>query len=212
MSASNPPCDPAPSAPRGGDATAAAASRADALSRLLDRPLPPEELAENTHQVAQIVTRAQRATVGVLLFELADELLALPAAEVSRVTPSVPVHRIPHRTNDVLRGLCNFEGELVLCADVGRMLRLTTDAGQGAEHSPGARRMLVIGSEHERWAFEVAAVLGVERVEPTSFEPPPLTVERAMVHFTDQLIPAGPRRAALLNGARLLAGLRAALA
>jgi chemotaxis-related protein WspD len=190
------------------------ASPADnALQRLLDRPLSEDALREQTDRVSQLMEEADREGTRVLLFELGRELLALPAGDVARVTGRVQEHRVPHRTNDIYRGLCNIDGELVLCGDLASLLRVTRKTAQKDDEDDGddPQRTLVLGDLDNRWAFTVDIVRGVARIEPGAIQPPPITVERALIRYTDSIVQAGKEQAALLSTERVVSGFMAAL-
>ncbi len=133
-------------------------------------------------------------------------------SDVARVQPEAPVHRIPHRSNDVIRGLCNIDGELVLTAALERLLQISTDAPPADDNADSdQRRMVVIGEQGERWAFAVDAVLVVDRFEAETLRALPVTVERALVHYTESLVPFADGQAAVLDSKRLVSGLQGAL-
>ncbi len=139
-------------------------------------------------------------------------MLAFAARDVARVQPEAPVHRIPHRSNDVIRGLCNIDGELVLTADLERLLQISTDATPADDNADqDQRRMVVIGGQGERWAFAVDAVLVVDRFDTDTFRALPVTVERALVHYAESLVPIEDGQAAILDSKRIVKGLQGAL-
>jgi chemotaxis-related protein WspD len=189
-----------------------------AIQRLLDRPLTAETLAEQTERVAQPIETARRFTETVLVFELGGEWLAWPARHVARVTGPVREHSVPHRTNDVFRGICNIDGELVLNANLSSLLRIDTapepktDRELQSDHETdetSERRTLVVGKLDQRWAFPVDAVHGVVHVDPDHLQAPPLTVERALVRYTESVLVIGDHHAAVLNTERITAGFMA---
>jgi chemotaxis-related protein WspD len=141
------------------------------MRALLDRPLPPERLAENTGLVAAPAVREQGDTMGILVFVLGDERLAIEADEAHRVFRATPVGRIPHRSNEVLEGIANIGGELTLVARLAAAL--------GLPAACGATHFVVIGASAGRWAFAVDRVEGVRRIERSRLLPAPATVRHA---------------------------------
>ncbi len=178
--------------------------RAGRLRSLLGRPLPEADLDEHTRTVAAAPPAAARATATLLVFLLCGEALAFDTRFATRVVPVRTVRRIPHRSGDVLAGLANVGGELVPVARFDRMLGL---AGEPAGAEVATRRMIVVGSEGNRWAFTVDRVEGVRRYDDATFLPPPTTVARALDGCTIALVPeADGRRLALLEAGRIGAG------
>jgi chemotaxis-related protein WspD len=186
------------------------------MARLLARPLSPDDLAEQSERVGRPQVETRTSGEGFLLFQSAEEQLALPARSVTCVTRAAKIHRVPHRTNDVLRGLCSIDGELMLCASLENLLDLSkrpTTAPGSEQDADNARndRTIVIGDDRNRWAFVADAVLGVARVAPEDHHPVPMTVERAMIHYTKSLLSVGDTQVSLLDPERLLSGFKAAL-
>jgi chemotaxis signal transduction protein len=189
------------------------AAPADAILRLLDRPVDPADLDAGAALAALPAESAGAQSVRLLVFRIGEETAALPAKLLRRVTPVARASPIPHRTSGVLRGVCNIRGELVLCADLHRLLGLP--ARGGGEHPDAAsdpRRMVVIGPADDSWAFEVDALSGVENVDPAKFRAPPVTVEYAIGNFTLSVTEIGGRSVTILDGERILAGFKAGLA
>lgn len=189
--------------------------RHGAMSRLLDRPLDDEDVRAATLRVAQPRTASNGELVRLLAFRVQDELFGLLAEEVVRVTFVAPVHRIPHRNNAIIRGLCNLEGELLICVSLPAILELQGPEATDAATSPGSagcRRMVVIGRREESWAVVADEVLGVIRLEAKTFLPPPVTVQKARQCFTRSLAQLEDgRTVAVLDASRLDAGFKAAL-
>lgn len=201
----------APSSPAS-PSHAVQASRADAIQRLLDRPVTPADLAAGTEMAARPPQSRMTRSVRVLLFRLGNETAALPAKVLRRVTPHARVSPIPHRTSGVLRGICNIRGELVLCADLRRLLGLADPEGEPGAFASDPRRMVVLGPADNSWVFEVDALMGVENVDPSTFREPPMTVGHSIGDYTVGVSEIGGRCVTILDGERILAGFKAGLA
>lgn len=180
-----------------------------AMAELLQRPSTEDDLRENTASVAQPTTERSKDVHGLMVMRVGVERIALPARDVTRVTPDRDVHRIPHRSNEVVRGLCNIDGDLLLTAALEKLLRIPADEGPSSENT--RRRMVVIGGAGARWAFAVDDVIGVRRVEAESLRDLPVTVERAMVHFARAIAPLDDGQATLLDTEAITAALTRAL-
>jgi chemotaxis-related protein WspD len=186
----------------------------DAMRRLLDRPLSEEDIRRATERVAQPRARPVRDVASLLLFRVGAERLAVRAVEVARVSRVAVVRRIPHRSNQIIRGLCNADGELLICGDLSALLDLTGTSQVSAAESGSSdlRRMVVLGPESNRWAIEVDEVLGVQEFETASYKRPPVTVQKTMYRFTANLLSlGGDDVATLLDVSQVLSGFRVAL-
>jgi chemotaxis-related protein WspD len=191
-----------------------------AILRLLDRPLGPKDVQQATERVAQPLVPPDRDLASLLLMRLGPEFLALPSIDILRVARTVPVRRIPHRTNAVVLGLCNLDGELLLCGGLPTLLdvpRDTSPAGE-EENEDSPHRLVVIGSESGRWAVEVDEVLGVRSIESASCLPPPATLQGAVGQYTKAIFPMSDimtkedqEVVAILDASTLVSGFEAAL-
>ena len=63
-----------------------------------------------------------RTRVSVLIFRLGVEWLAFRTQTIAEVTTPRPVHRVPHRSNEVLLGLVNLQGQVQLCVSLHGLL------------------------------------------------------------------------------------------
>ena len=106
---------------------------ASAARTFFDRPAPEGYLAEWTQWLAgspeagngEAGTGADlsdRDLVSVLIFRLGQEWLAFRTQTVAEVTLPRPVHRIPHRSNEIFIGLVNLRGQLQLCISLHGLL------------------------------------------------------------------------------------------
>jgi len=185
------------------------------MARLLARPLDEQDVRAATIRVEQPLAVADGERMSVLAFRVHDELLGLPTEDVVQVTHVAPVHRIPHRTNAIIRGLCSVEGELLICVSLRAILEIqgSVEAEAGSpEEAASRRRMVVIGRRSEGWAFVVDELQGVVRLETKTFLPPPVTVQKQRHCFTRNLAPLSDgRMLAVLDASRLDAGFKAAL-
>lgn len=179
-----------------------------ALLHLLDRAVTPELLAESTLDAAKPLEIRATTLSGLVLFRMGMETFALPAKSLRRATPYAAPTRIPHRSSSLLRGLCNIRGELVLCADLRTLLGLERTEIEATE----TRRMLVIGPESGSWAFEVDALLGIERIDESGVLTPPITVEHSRGAYVRGIVAIGNENVSVLDGERVLTGFKAALA
>lgn len=187
----------------------------DAILRLLDRPLDELDILAATERVAQSLTTSDQERISLLAFGIGAELLAFPSCDVIRVTLVAQVHRIPHRTNPVVRGLCNIEGELLICINLPAILGMPESAAVSpADETERThrQRMVVFGRQQEPWVITVNEILGVVQVETTACLPPPATVQGDVQCYTRNLAPLGDgRMLSVLDTERLDSGFKAAL-
>ncbi|AFY42089.1 chemotaxis protein CheW [Nostoc sp. PCC 7107] len=141
---------------------------------LLERPTPEKYrhewtqlLAESpTEKTSHLPTYALRTkeTLTVVIFRLQQEWLALPAQVFKETTPPSVIHTLPHRQNQVLRGLINIRGELLLCVSLSHLLNIeSSDTLRQGLSLVSHSRMAVIEKAGNAWVFPVDEIYGVHR-------------------------------------------------
>jgi chemotaxis-related protein WspD len=155
-----------------------------AAGRLLDRHLPEGYLAGTTEVVSTDRRTADTGTESILIFRIGLEWLALPTRIFQEVTEPGGIHRLPHRGN-ILRGLVNVRGELLLCVALDVMLGLEkSPEGIGPKDETTTRRLLVCNRKGSLLAFLVSEVHGVHQFHPRDLKEVPATLAKAAANFT----------------------------
>ena len=147
------------------------ASGHDGLEALLARPLAEEDLDRATAELAAPIELRSAERTSLLVVRAGGELLAVRSVDTALVAAPCPVHRVPHRSGAVFRGIANHDGEILLCMALEPALGLPAPTG------PRPRAALVVvGGTRDRWAFEVDEVVGVVDVPAGAMRAPPVTV------------------------------------
>jgi chemotaxis-related protein WspD len=196
---------------------------AQRLRALLQRPLPPEEIDENTRIVSAAVMERDRLDASLLIVAVCGEWFAVDLSIALRVVSHAPIHRVPHRTDRRFLGLASVQAELLPVVSLERVLGLERRQGtsKGDQNGPSgddaasisARRMVVVGDALGAWVMPVDCVEGIRRFDSSTFIAPPATVGHASDGVTDALVPIGDGRlAARLDSTRLCAAFARSLA
>jgi len=172
----------------------------DAGSNLLNREIPPGYMDEWTGLLGQKKEGQNTNNISIIIFRIGREFLALRSAVFREIINPRSVHKIPHRSNDVLLGLTNVHGELQLCFSL-KALTGNEDAEQSED---SAAKMLVIQSGGECWVFPVDQVLGVFRCNEGDEQNVPVTVSKASGTFTKKVIIYDQREVGLLDDELLI--------
>jgi chemotaxis-related protein WspD len=177
-----------------------------------DRPAPDGYVEEWTRLLASPVAPPKSDDLGVLIFRLGDEWLALRAGVVVEVTTPRPVHRIPHRTNETLAGLVSLRGRLQLMVSLHGLLGVET-AGASAPGAAGATAgpsglFVVIRQGVQTWVFAAEEVGGVHRFSRASMSAVPSTLANPAYSFSQAVIPWEGRSVGLLDDARAFEALK----
>ncbi|MGC1305913.1 MAG: chemotaxis protein CheW [Phormidesmis sp.] len=167
-----------------------AQSKKDASAQLLQRPVSPGYLAEQTAQLAASAQRDHRADLlSVLIFRLGSEWLALSAERCQQVLPVATIHTLPHRSNQTLLGVVNVRGQLLLKVSLSAVLDLKAALGKSASRqadvssksvSDGAKaypRAVVIerkteSGSLETWVFDADELYGIYAIAIDQLEHP----------------------------------------
>src|SRR5580698_2152106 len=91
-------------------------------SRWLGSSVALDVRGEKTGEADTGARASDGEAVSVLIFRLGAEWLAFRTRAVAEVTTPRPVHRIPHRSNQVLVGLVNLQGQVQLCVSLRGLL------------------------------------------------------------------------------------------
>lgn len=189
------------------------ASRHEAASRLLDRPLPPgyrEEWARYFAAVAEADREENSASEGaesrrILVFRLADEWLALPAGLVAEVTEPRPRHTLPHRRDALVLGVVNMRGELLVEVSLASLIGIGEAQGGPRESGIAAfARLVVIGREGRRVAFRVDEVHGLVQYAARDLVELPATIGKSASSFATSMVGWQGRLLGRLDGALVL--------
>jgi chemotaxis-related protein WspD len=146
---------------------------------LLDRAIPKnyqhewtqffsETKVEEKNQLVHFPTESETLTttqtLTVAIFRLQREWLALPAQILKETISPTGIHTLPHRSNEILKGLVNIRGELQLCISLGNLLHLETAQTLAEALSPIVySRMIVIEKGDNTWVFPVDEFYGLSR-------------------------------------------------
>lgn len=155
---------------------------------LLDRIAPEGYLHERTQLLTQQKEEQAIGTIAVNIFRIKAEWLALPASLFTEVTDPAPIHKIPHRSNEILLGLVNLRGEILLCISLGELLHLEAVEPNHKVSPLVYKRMVVVEAEGSRWVFPVDEIYGVHRIHPDELQNVPATVSKAAGTYTKAMI------------------------
>ena len=183
---------------------------AQAGLQVLDRPLSREYRVERTAHFADIRKPATGRKTSVVIFRIGQEWLGLPTNVLQEVVEHGPVHSVPHRRHGVLLGLVNVRGELLPCVSVGRLLGL--DPGASAEKlRTYYDRLLVIVWDNRRLVFPADEVYGIHRFQSEETTPPPATLAKAALTFTQAIFPWQEKMVGLIEPELLVSTLNRSL-
>ncbi len=163
------------------DSLAAETSKSDAqqLSDLLQRTPPLGYLQEWSetllHPLKEEVYSENQ--ISVIVFRLGDEWLALKSHCFKEVSEERPIHKVPHRSNEVFLGLVNLSGELQLCMDLRSLLGIK---GKSEEIPLKSKRLIAIQSESDLCVFPIEEIDGLYLLNPEQIAEVPSTFSHSL--------------------------------
>src|SRR5262245_7877555 len=94
---------------------------------LLDRDLSQEYLAEWTAHIATPKKEAEHGTKSVVIFRVCSEWLAISVDMLQEVLDAYKIRPLPSQRSDIVRGLTNVRGELLICVALEGLLGIKND-------------------------------------------------------------------------------------
>jgi chemotaxis-related protein WspD len=179
---------------------------ASAARDFFRRSAPEGYLREWSDLLARPVEVGSADQVGLLVFRLGVEWLALGAAHAVEVTEPRPVHRVPHRTNAVFAGLVNLRGQLHPCVSLHGLLGV--DPVEPAAGPGIAPRLVVARADGEAWAFRADEVAGVRHVARADLQHVPSTLANPSGSYSRAVFGWDHRSVNVLDEPRLFGALR----
>jgi chemotaxis-related protein WspD len=171
----------------------------DAAQRIMQRRAPAGHADDWAASYAAPAPAVRGDTVSHIVFRIGQEWLALPTACSTGIAPLAPVHRLPHRSNEVLTGVVNVDGKLV--AQLSLAALLTIDDRQVAD--TGGRhvyaRLMVLQLEAHAVAVPVHEVHGIVQAHADYVQPLPATVNRAAARFLRGVLTLGALQVGVLD-------------
>ncbi|MGO4405963.1 chemotaxis protein CheW [Bosea sp. RAF48] len=181
-------------------------THAQIARQLLDRTVPQGYREEWTRFFAKPASKGanQDTLETVLIFRLGAEWLALPAAACQEIAEPRPIHSLPHRRSTAVRGIVNVRGELLVCVALSELLGIDADAvPRTSERITAFRRLIVVGAEGPRSAFEVDEVHGLHSFDRNELGTAPATIGKAAASAVAGVIAWNGRAVGCLHDERL---------
>jgi chemotaxis-related protein WspD len=160
-----------------------------AAAQLLDREIPRDYRQQWTEIVAATPSDSETNLQSVVVFRLGPEWLALSSTAVQEVAEKSVMHRLPHRSTGILKGIVNIRGEILLCVALDVLLRIERPASGESARRRGEQRLLVCNRQGDRLAFLVDEVHGVHRYLASALREVPVTLAKAEARYTSGILP-----------------------
>jgi chemotaxis-related protein WspD len=191
----------------------AAAGRA-----LLHREAPSGYVEEWTSLLTQTIgtstaiegnrhsTNTTNSIPSVLIFRLEEEWFALPVWAIKEVTSLCPIHTLPHRSNDILLGVVNIRGEILICISLANILGIKSSVWKlhhkGAKNGVNSvlyQRMVVMEIQDNRWVFGVDEIYSIQRIQESELVEAPTVITKTPDTYTKKIINWQDKKISFIN-------------
>jgi chemotaxis-related protein WspD len=174
--------------------------------KLLDRPITPEYRRQWAGHYAQEKKMAAPVRTSVVIFRVGSEWLAMSTRAFQEVAEKRAVHSLPHRRRNIVLGLVNVRGELLICVSLGRLLGL--EQGSRLETRGLIYDRLIVASWNgNRYVFPADEVHGIHRLNQEDLREPPATVSHSSLTHTQGVFHWKERTVGVLNADSLFAAM-----
>jgi len=165
-------------------------------TQLLDRPAEESYLAEWKNNLNQPRNDKNLNLKSALVFRMGDEWFALASKFVKEITHCDKHHSLPHRKNEVLRGLVNVNGELLLNVSLGYLFKINKSE---TESKYTNERYIVINNENDLFAFPVTEVREIIHYNMEDIQATPSTIKKDTSCFINGIIQHKDTDVGILN-------------
>lgn len=171
-----------------------------AAAALLGGDAPAGYLEQWTAHFSREKQVEEKDTHSALIFRIGAEWLALPVHFFKEVSDPKPIHILPHRRNNIVLGIVNIRGELLICVSLAEVLHLEKTAANKAATPSQHPYLLVISHEGHRLVFPVDEVRGIQHYSQSFVKKVPATVANAVATYSTGILPWGNKSVGCLDG------------
>jgi chemotaxis-related protein WspD len=177
---------------------------------LLERDPPPDYIDDWTALLARSNQAKPTKIQSILAFRIGDEFVAVSIGLVKEIVEMGRMHRIPHKCNNVVKGLVSIRGELRLCVSLGGLLGIKKGelSYLDEHHVSYSERLVVIVKGNDEFVFPVSEVIGIRHVDPNTIQGTPSTISNSMSSSIAGIYKIDGRNIGMLDDNKLLEGLR----
>ncbi len=157
--------------------------------RLLERPIDDGDRVEWTSSFARPPEKKITTIRSAFIFRAGGEWLGLPAGLIQEVVDMGKIHSLPHKSNNVLRGLVNIRGKLEICFSIGAVLGIDRfEKPKTWQRYLSPERLVVAARNGQRIVFPVSEVYGTFRYAEGMLQQLPITVSGSKAAFSKGIL------------------------
>jgi len=144
-------------------------------SQILSRPPQENYLQQWSDNLSQFREEENINVKSALIFRMGDEWFALASEFIKEITHCDKHHSLPHIKNNVLRGLVNVNGELILNVSLGYLFKINKSSTTSKLTN---ERYIIINDDNECFAFPVSEVKEIIHYNIDDVQSTPSTINK----------------------------------
>lgn len=181
----------------------------DLASHLFEREPPQKYIEEWTETLRHPPVQQPVEDLSVLVFRLEKEWFALPLMFLKEVAHRRSMHQIPHRSNKILLGVVNLNGELQLYVDLNALLGVAPQTAPDLDWILYEQnRMVAITKSSELWVFPVEEIGGIYHWNASALENVPVNISKSTANYLKGIMKVDDRIVGLLDEELLFSSLK----
>ena len=145
----------------------------------------------------------EKGDIGILVFRLGKEWLALPVEYLQEIVEERKIHKIPHNDGIYILGIVNIGGEVNTCYSLMNLLEIDENADN---NDSALRRLIVIAINGDRFVLPVCEISGLARYSAADLLPAPATLGKNMRTYLVGMFNLNKRQVAALNVEQIYRG------
>jgi len=157
---------------------------------------PAGYLSQWQKEISNKKEEKEKGDVGVMVFRLGKEWLALPVEYLQEIVEEKQVHKIPHNEGIYILGIVNIAGEVNTCYSLMNLLEI----GESKDRNDSElRRLIVMIINGDRFVLPVCEISGLARYASNDLLPTPATLGKKMETYLAGIFHLNDRPIAALN-------------
>jgi chemotaxis-related protein WspD len=172
---------------------------ASGARRVMQRTLPSGYREEWTEYFSRTESEQKALDRSALVFRIAGEWLAFPAALAVTVAETARPHRLPRRSGGVLSGIVNIKGKLYPCMSLAALLSITGSQPIQEDRRRVYPRLVVMALAAQHFALPVDDLYGIHRYAGEDVQAVPTTVNKGLQRYLTGVLSVGDKRIGCLD-------------
>jgi chemotaxis-related protein WspD len=164
---------------------------------------PAGYLSQWQKEISNKKEERQKGDIGVMVFRLGEEWLALPVEYLQEIVEERKIHKIPHNKGTYILGIVNIGGEVNTCYSLMSLLEIDENVERNKNE---LQRLIVISVNGEKFVIPVCEISGLSRYSSADLLPSPATLGKKMGAYLDGMFQLKKRQVAALNVEQIYRG------